>query len=83
MYHIYLLECNDGSIYTGITNDISRRLEQHQSGKGARYTRSRGAHKILYTEKCRSRSAALKREFKIKGMTRAQKILMIEKSSSD
>lgn len=78
MYHIYLLECADGSIYTGITNDLKRRLLQHQNGKASRYTRSRGAVKMLYTEKSKNKSAALKREMEIKKWPRVKKLELIK-----
>src|SRR4051812_38345355 len=86
MYFVYLLLCKDGSIYTGITTDVARRLEQHKAGKGGAYTRSHGAKKMLYTEKKRNRSFALKREAEIKRWPRAKKLLLraqtTEKSSS-
>ena len=70
---VYILECKDGSLYTGITDDLERRLAAHSSGKGAKYTRGRGPLKLRYREYCMSRSAALKREFAIKQMTKADK----------
>jgi len=78
MYFVYLLECTDGSIYTGITTDIQRRLKEHKAGTASRYTRSRGASKMLYTEKKKSRSAALKREAEIKRWPRAKKRELIQ-----
>jgi len=77
MYFVYLLECKDGSIYTGITTDIKRRLSQHKEGKGGRYTRSKGAIKILYAEKKKNRSHALKREMEIKGWPKVKKLKLI------
>lgn len=77
MYFVYLLECADKSIYTGITTDINRRLREHQTGKsGAKYTRARGAMKILYTEKHKNRSAAARREAEIKGWPRLKKLAL-------
>ncbi len=77
-YFVYLLECEDKSIYTGITTDLARRFEEHKKGKGGAYTRSHGARKIVYNEKKRTRGSALKREAQIKRMTRQEKIMMIK-----
>lgn len=76
-WFVYILECLDGSLYTGITNDLSARLEKHRSGKGAKYTKSRGVKKIVHTEKFRTKSRALKREAEIKGYNREEKLAMI------
>lgn len=78
MYHIYLLECADGSIYTGITTDVARRFREHTEGKGAHYTKARKAMKLLYTEKAKDRSAAQKREAEIKAWPRSRKLTLIE-----
>lgn len=80
MYYVYLLECADGSIYTGISDDVKRRFKDHKEGKGGYYTRARGAKKIIYTEACGSRSNALKREFEIKHWPRKKKLALIKKS---
>jgi len=74
MYFVYLLECEDKSIYTGITTDVERRLKEHGEGRGGNYTRAHGAKKILFTEKCDNKSLALKREMEIKSMTREEKL---------
>jgi putative endonuclease len=79
MYFVYLLECADGSIYTGITTDVNRRFAEHQKGRASHYTAARKARKIVYTEKKRTRSAALKREAEIKRMNRAQKLALVRK----
>ena len=79
-WHVYILECGDGSLYTGITNDIERRIAQHRSGKGAKYTRTRGVKKLLYTVALVSRSEALKREHEIKRLTRKEKLRIIKGS---
>ena len=76
MYFVYLLECKDGSIYTGITTDLARRLQQHKSGTGARYTRAHAAKRIIYSEKKRTRSAAQKREAEIKSWPRKKKLAL-------
>lgn len=70
---IYLLECEGGSIYTGITTDVDARFAKHISGKGAKYTRARPPIRILKTVQCQDHSAALKAEYAIKKMTAAQK----------
>ena len=77
---IYLLECADQSLYCGITNDLDNRLKQHRGEipGGAKYTRSRSPLKLVYREKCGSRSEALKRELIIKKLTRSAKLQLIE-----
>jgi len=75
---VYILECADKSLYTGITCDMERRLEAHQNGTASRYTRSRLPVKLVYEETSPSRSSALKRESMIKHMTRADKLLLLE-----
>ena len=59
---VYMLECGDGSLYTGWTNDLARRLAAHQSGRGAKYTRGRAPVRLVYAEQCTDKSAALRRE---------------------
>lgn len=78
-WHVYILECGDGSLYTGITDDIQRRFKAHSDGKGAKYTRGRGPLKLRYQEECGTHSDALKREIAIKRMTRQQKIDLVNK----
>lgn len=78
MYYVYILQCKDKSLYTGITTDVERRLKEHKEGTGARYTRSHGANKMLYAEPFATRSAASKREFEIKRWRRAAKIALIK-----
>ena len=72
-WYLYILRCGDGSLYTGITTDVERRLEAHRSGKGAKYTRGRGPLEMVYREECPDHSAALKREIEIKKLTREEK----------
>ena len=74
VWFVYLLRCGDGSLYCGITDDVSRRLEAHAAGKGAKYTRGRGALELVYTEACESHSDALKREAAIKKLKRQEKL---------
>ena len=71
---VYILECADQSLYTGITNDLDHRIHQHEKGTGAKYTRGRAPFTLLYTETHASRSQALKREAEIKSFDRATKL---------
>jgi putative endonuclease len=73
---VYLLRCRDGSLYAGITNDLSRRLESHQSGKASAYTRSRRPLALAYQEELADRGAALKREAAIRRLSRAEKLAL-------
>jgi putative endonuclease len=77
MYFVYMLECKDGSLYTGITTDVERRFAEHQAGTASHYTHAHGAVKMVYTEACADRSTASKRENAIKRLTREQKLLLI------
>lgn len=77
IWYLYILRCKDGSLYTGITTDVEKRLEAHQSGKGAKYTRGRGPLVLVYREECGTHSDALKREVEIKRLTREQKQVLI------
>ena len=79
---IYILECNDSSFYTGITNNLKKRLEAHNQGKGAKYTQGKRPVELVYKETCLNRSEASKREYSIKLLTRDQKKEMINKSRS-
>lgn len=78
MYFVYLLQCRDKSIYTGITTDVERRFNEHKVGKGGAYTRSRKVVKILYTEKFKNRSRASKREAEIKSWSREKKLALVK-----
>jgi len=77
-WSLYILKCGDGSFYTGITNDLERRLKMHQSGKASRYTRSHGPVEMLYSETCGDRSSALIRECEVKEWPRAKKAALAE-----
>ena len=79
-YYVYLLRCGDGSLYTGYTDDVERRLAVHQSGKGAKYTRSRLPVELAYYEALPDKSAALRREAAIKKMTRQEKLSLIKQA---
>lgn len=78
MYFVYLIECGDKSIYTGITKDVTRRFNEHKTGKGGHYTSSRQVVKILHTEQFKTRGKALKREFEIKSWPRTKKLILIK-----
>ena len=76
-YLVYILRCGDGTLYTGCTNDLDRRLRAHQAGRGAKYTRSRRPVELVYREAVPDRSAALRREAAIKRMDRRAKLALI------
>jgi len=76
---VYLLRCHDDSLYTGITNDLPKRLKAHTAGRASKYTRSRLPVRLVYTEPRRSKSAALKREAAIKRLRRAEKEQLLAK----
>ena len=78
MWYLYILECGDGTLYTGITNDLEKRLEAHRSGKGAKYTRGRGPLELKYQEAWESHGEALRREHAVKRLTRKEKLELIE-----
>ena len=79
---VYILRCSDGSLYTGITNDLPKRLKAHAAGKASRYTRSRLPLALAYSEPQKSKSAALKRELAIKRLRRAEKEKLVAKQAS-
>ena len=81
MYYVYLIQCEDKSIYTGVTNDLERRFLEHKGKIGGHYTHSHKVEKILYTEKYNTRSEALKRETQIKGWRREKKLALVLSSS--
>lgn len=78
MNWVYILRCADGSLYTGWTTDPQRRLKAHNAGRGAKYTRSRRPAALVYTELCETKAAALRRERQIKGLTRSEKLRLID-----
>lgn len=77
MYEVYILECADGTLYTGIARNAERRLHVHNSGKGAKYTRSRLPVHLRYREPQPDHSSALRRELEIKALTRQEKLALI------
>jgi putative endonuclease len=74
---VYILRCADGTLYTGITNDLNRRVSAHESGQGAKYTKGRGPFQLVYNETCEDRGAASKRENEIKSLTREAKLKLV------
>ncbi len=76
-WYVYILRCGDGTLYTGITDDVPRRLAAHRAGKGAKYTRGRGPLELVHTEEVPDKSAALRREIGIKKLTRQEKETLI------
>jgi putative endonuclease len=76
-WFVYIVLCADGTFYTGATNNLDARVKKHNSGSGAKYTRSRLPVRLVYSETASDKSAALKREYAIKRMTRAQKAALI------
>jgi len=82
-YFVYVLECADGTLYTGVTTNIANRLDAHNSASsGARYTKSRRPVSLKYQEEHPDRSSALKREYEVKQLTRVQKLSLIEGAGS-
>ena len=73
-WFVYILLCDDNTLYTGITTDLEKRLKEHQSGQGAKYTRSRGAKEIVYSKEYSNRSEATVREAELKKLTRVEKM---------
>ncbi|MBO1700430.1 GIY-YIG nuclease family protein [Eubacterium callanderi] len=78
-HYVYILKCKDSSLYTGWTTDIEKRLKAHNSGKGAKYTKSRKPVELVYKEEFDNKSDALRREAAIKSLTRKQKLALINK----
>jgi len=80
MYHLYILECADKTLYTGITTDLKRRIAEHNaSGLGSKYTAARRPVKLVYSQKFKNRSLASREESRIKKMKKAEKLKMVKK----
>jgi putative endonuclease len=82
-WFLYILECRDGSLYTGVTTDVERRLREHQAGTASRYTRARRPVNLVLREKCGSRSRALSRECAVKSLGRRRKEELIRGKASN
>lgn len=74
---VYILRCNDRTLYTGYTTDLEQRMEAHNEGKGAKYTRGRGPFQVMYVEKFATKEEAMQREYQIKQLTRKGKFQLI------
>jgi putative endonuclease len=81
-HHVYVLRCADDTLYTGYTTDIERRVEEHDSGEGAKYTRGRTPVELVHVESFDSQSAAMSREYEIKQFSRARKESLVESNRS-
>lgn len=81
-YYVYLLKCNDNSLYCGYTNDLAKRIKTHNDGLGAKYTKPRLPVVLVYHEVFETKSDALKREAEIKKLTRPQKLRLISKGEN-
>lgn len=81
-WFVYVVRCRDGSLYTGISTDVAARVARHNAGEGARYTRARRPVALLLVERKRSRSTALRREAAIKGLSRAEKLELVERAGT-
>ncbi|NMM61592.1 GIY-YIG nuclease family protein [Clostridium sp. P21] len=77
MNYVYIIQCSDGTLYTGYTNNLTKRIKTHNEAKGAKYTRGRLPVKLVYSEEFATKSEALKREYAIKAMKRKNKIELI------
>lgn len=75
--YVYIVECADGTLYTGYTVDVDKRVAVHNAGKGAKYTRSRLPVRLVYSEMCISKQAAMRREYAIKHLEREKKLSLI------
>ncbi|ANU15752.1 endonuclease [Planococcus maritimus] len=82
-HFFYVLECGDGSYYAGYTNDLEKRLATHQSGKGAKYTRSRGPLTLIYNESFSTKPEAMKAEYAFKQLSKAEKIVYIRSRKAE
>ena len=76
--YVYILECSDATYYTGYTTNVNNRLKTHNLGKGAKYTRARRPCKLVYVKECDSKSLAMKLEYRIKQMSRKEKVDLIQ-----
>ena len=80
MWYVYILECSDLTLYTGITNNVEKRIDTHNKKKGAKYTKTRTPVKLVYKQSFETKSLAAKEEWRIKQLTRNQKILLINQN---
>ncbi|MGM0397173.1 MAG: GIY-YIG nuclease family protein [Bacillota bacterium] len=83
MFYVYILKCNDNSLYTGYTDSLDKRLKKHNEGKASKYTRSRLPVEMVYTEEQPDKSSAMKRENSIKSLSRENKIRLIAEATNE
>ncbi|MFB6101657.1 MAG: GIY-YIG nuclease family protein [Haloplanus sp.] len=83
MHYVYVVECADGTYYTGYTTDVERRVAEHDAGEGAKYTRGRTPVELVHTEGYDTRSAAMRREHEIKSLSRPQKERLLADADTD
>ena len=83
VWTVYIVECSDGTLYTGVTNNLEKRLRNHNRRKGGRYTKGRAPVTLRYTEEHRTKSQAMKREEQVKGWTHARKLALIQGNLDD
>lgn len=81
MNYVYIVECSDGTFYTGWTNNLEKRIAMHSKGTGAKYTKGRGPVKLMYHEEFQDKKDAMRREYQIKKLTRKQKQILILKNN--
>jgi putative endonuclease len=82
-HFVYILECSDGTLYTGYATNVDRRIRQHDTGKGAKFTRSRRPVRLAFKERFPTRGDALRREIQIKRMSRSSKLLLCARGSAE
>ncbi|WLD93447.1 GIY-YIG nuclease family protein [Alkalihalobacillus sp. AL-G] len=82
-HFVYILECNDGSLYTGYTNNLKKRIETHQQGKGAKYTRGRTPVELVYVEHFHTKTEAMRAEYQIKQLPRSEKLEVIKEKEGN
>ena len=82
MNYTYIVKCSDGSLYTGWTNNLEKRIKDHNAGRGAKYTKARHPVVLVYKEEFPTKQEAMKREWEIKRLSRKEKLSMIENSKS-
>ncbi|MBL8923400.1 MAG: GIY-YIG nuclease family protein [Myxococcaceae bacterium] len=76
-WFVYIVRCRDGTLYTGATNDLARRVAAHSAGKGARYTRSRAPVVLVWSRRKRDKPSALREEYRVKQLSRAEKLVLV------
>ena len=83
VWTLYILQCRDDTLYTGITDDLQRRIAAHTAGKGAKYTRGRGPFILRYSEQCPDHNTALRREHQVKKLSRQEKLALCDPAKTE